>query len=690
MTDNPAMAVEIGIDIGGTFTDVVARDADGRLRMAKVPSSRRDPGGAVRRVLEETLAGWGISPDALVRFVHGTTVATNAVLERRGARIGLVTTAGFEDVLEIGRQRRTDMYDVVMRAETPGFLAPGALRRGVAEEMSPEGETVVPLDVAGLEAAVDDLAAAGVEAIAVSFLFSFANPAHEQAARDLIRVRHPDLFVSISSEVDPAFREYERTAVTAFDAYVKPVLDRYLAGMERDLAAGGVTAPLQIMQSRGGTCSSVVARRKPVKLFLSGPAAGVIGGRSAGTAAGASDLITVDIGGTSCDIALIRDGRPLIRQEGVIDGYPVRVPMVDVNAIGAGGGSIAWIDRGGGLRVGPHSAGAEPGPACYGRGGEEATVTDASVVLGYIDPVYFAGGTLPLDPALAHAAVEARVARPLGLSVEDAALGIHRVLNAQMAEGIRLVSISRGIDPRGFALVGLGGGGAIHATALAGELGIPRVVVPRFPGVLSAAGLLAAPVEHEAQAAFPRPLAGLDAGGVRETIAALDATCRELMTAEGLDPAASLVRHFADVCYVGQSHHLEVPLALDAPRPLERLYEDFLAAHERVFGHATPSPARLVNLRSVHQAVTGSEDIAGPWAPSGGTPLKGTRPIRTAAEPGRLEAAVYDRTAMPAGFTFEGPAIVEQADTTTLVEPGWNGEILADGSLMLTRAEKQP
>src|SRR5581483_9074474 len=342
---------EIGVDIGGTFTDVVCAGSDGSLRLTKIATTGRDPSAGVERALDLMAREWAIPPAAIARFVHGTTVATNAVLEAKGATIGLLTTAGFKDVLEIGRQMRHAMYDLVLRPEAPVFLAPGARRKEVRERLDAEGRVLVPLDEASVESAVEALLAEGVAAIAVCFLFSFRNPAHERRAREIIERVAPGVMVSLSSEVDPAFREYERTAVTAFDAYIKPVVDRYLARMERDLATAGVPAPLQIMQSRGGIASSRIARRRPVRLFLSGPAAGVMGGLAVGRELALQDLITVDIGGTSCDIALVSGGAPLIRAEGEIGGYSVRVPMVDVTAIGSGGGSIAWLDDAGSLRV---------------------------------------------------------------------------------------------------------------------------------------------------------------------------------------------------------------------------------------------------------------------------------------------------------------------------------------------------
>ncbi|MGE0418387.1 MAG: hydantoinase/oxoprolinase family protein [Acetobacteraceae bacterium] len=677
------MRAEIGIDIGGTFTDVVCRLSDGTLRIAKVPTTRGDPSRAVLAALEMAGREWGVAADAIGRFTHGTTVATNAVLERKGARIGLIATEGFKDVLEIGRQMRHQMYDLVLQPETPVFLAPGRFRKEVRERLDAQGRVLTRLDEDSVRRAVSELLAQDVRAIAVSLLFSFLDPTHERRVREIVQEMAPGLPVSLSSDVDPAFREYERTCVTAFDAYIKPIVADYLANMETGLAAAGLTVPMQVMQSRGGLMSSAVARLRPVRLFLSGPAAGVVGGVEAGKAAGCRDLITVDIGGTSCDIALVTGGEPLIRGEGLIDGYTVRVPMVDVTAIGSGGGSIAWLDGAGSLRVGPHSAGSEPGPACYDRGGVQPTVTDASVVLGYIDPENFAGGTLRLRPERSRAVIEDVIAGPLGMTVEQAALGIHRVLNAQMAEAIRLVSIGRGIDPRGYALLPLGGGGPMHACALAEELGIRTIVVPAHPGVLSAAGLLGAPVEHEVAAAFPCPLTKLDLAALDRALAELDERCGALMAAEGLGADAAdgvriEIRHYADVCYIGQSYHLEVPLTTRDP---DAITDAFLAAHARIYGHATHVPAKIVNLRSVHRAPMGSVATGATHRGSAVPPT--TRTIRIAS--GDVPAAIWQRDSLPAETRVAGPAIIEQADTTTLVERGWTARLAAGDALILER-----
>ena len=702
------------MDVGGTFTDIVCVREGRPPIVFKVPSTPGDPGDAAIAALERLGAREGVEPGSIAQLAHGTTVTTNAVLERKGGRLGIIATEGFRDTLEIGRQMRRRMYEVRLDPQTPVFLAPRAMRLGVRERIGPRGEVIEPLDEDSVRAALERLVAAGAECIAVCLLFSFVNPAHERRVREIALGEHPGLEISLSSEVDPAFREYERTAVTAFDAYIKPTVRRYLTRLGTRLAGAGVTAPLQVMQSRGGLASADLARDRPVRLFLSGPAAGVIGGQATGTAAGYDDLITLDVGGTSSDIALVSGAKPLLRAEGVIDGFPVRVPMVDVNAIGAGGGSIAWLDDAGGLRVGPHSAASDPGPACYARGGREPTVTDASVVLGCLDPEKFAGGAIRLDPSRAVDAIRRRVAEPLGLEVEDAAAGIHRVVNAQMAEGIRLVSVRQGFDPREFTLVAMGGAGPLHACALATDLGIARVIVPRHPGVLSAAGLLAAPIEHEVSVAYGEPLAGLSMTPVRHIVAELDAAGRKLTEREGLAPDEIEILHFADVCHVGQGYFLEVPFDPGADDGLERLYADFLATHERVHGHAVEAPARFVNVRAVHrQRMSGSAASPVPGgtgpaeSPGAGTSSDGshdaartgggrgecmdsgdTRMVRFPDEPGRIETRIVARDSIVADGRLRGPAIVEQDDTTTLIPPGWSA-LAGDGGV-LTLAPEPP
>ena len=679
---------EIGIDTGGTFTDMVCRGSDGSSFLAKVPSTPDDPGRAVLEAVDQLVSECRIDPKRITRFVHGTTVATNAIIERKGARLGLLTTAGFRDILEIGRQMRSGLYDLILKPETPTFLVPRRYRKEVVERVAADGTVLVPLDEASVRAAVEDLLRRGVEAIAVCYLFSFRRPDHEERTRDIVREMAPGLAVSISSEVDPAEREYERTVATTFDAYIKPLVDTYLHNLEVGLQGKAVQAPLQVMQSRGGIASVTSARSRPLRLTLSGPAGGIVGGRSTAEASGLRNVITVDIGGTSCDIALIADGKAITRPEGDVAGYPVRVSMVDVNAIGAGGGSIAWIDSAGGLKVGPQSAGSMPGPACYGRGGTEATVTDASIVLGYLNPDYFAGGSFELDSRLSFEVVQEKIADPLGVSVEDAALGIHRVLNGQMAEGVRFVSIKQGFDPRAFALVPMGGAGGLHATALADQLGIDRILVPPHPGVLAADGLLSAAVEHELSRPLLDSLESLDAKALGDAFAEIEADSLKAARTDSPELGDGELLRFADLCYDGQSFHLEVPVDLEHSDPLGALRQAFHETHDRVFGQSSDGPVRVVNLRVVRQSRANPHraKIELPSVFAAGSTEK--REVSLPAV-GRVMATVLRRDTLPAGYTIAGPVIMEQQDTTVVVPPAWSLTVDRGGSLLLSRLAKR-
>jgi N-methylhydantoinase A len=665
--------IAVGVDIGGTFTDVVAADAEtGVYHIVKVPSTPHALVEGVRegvlRVVRQAEAQTG----DVVRFIHGTTVATNAVLERKGARTAILATEGFEDILEIGRLKRTRMYDLFIDAETPTFLSPKRRRRGIKERIAADGSVVSELDEDDTREVIRELLAEqGAQAFAISLLFSFRNPAHEQRVRELVRELEPNVGISLSSEVDPTFREYERTVVTAFDAYVRPVIEGYTQELERALTSIGVDAQLQIMQSRGGITSSRLISQKPVSVLLSGPAAGVIGGSSAAARSGFSDVITIDIGGTSADISLVAEGKPLVSTEGAIDGYPLRVPMIDVTAIGAGGGSIAWVDSAGGFHVGPQSAGAEPGPAAYGRGGSEATVTDASIVLGYLNPDYFAGGTMQMDAEAAHLAV-ATLGERLGLAPTEAAAGIHRIINTKMADAIRLVSIQRGYDPRSFALLVLGGAGPVHGGRLAYELGIPSTIVPRTPGVLSALGLLVASIEHDHTETIAIRFDEADPGRLEQIYARVDAQVSELMRAEQVPPGQALVSRFADMRYVGQSYTLEVdvPASLDETA-LAACVDRFHQVHERVYGHARPNaPVELLNARVVQAWRLPFADFVDPDpGPAGDRDIASSRPAYFEELGGYVETPVYQRTKIRRGNEIVGPAIVEQVDTTIVIYP---------------------
>jgi N-methylhydantoinase A len=679
--------LEIAVDIGGTFTDIVCLQDQQRLFLAKVPTTPHDLVQGVQQGVTRVLALARQPATAVERFIHSTTIATNAILEQKGAITGVLMTAGFEDVLEIGRQKRSQMYDLFLDPETPSFLAPRRQRVGIRERLDAQGNILQPLDEPQVIQAVATLQQLyGVQSVAVCYLFSFINPAHELRTRELIVQNFPGLTVSLSSEIDPVFREYERVCVTAFDAYARPIVVVYMQRLAEALSAMGIRATLQVMQSRGGLTSVQTAMDRPVTMLLSGPASGVIGGRFAGEQSHLRDLITLDIGGTSCDVALIREGKPLLSREGRIAHYPLRVPMVDVSTVGAGGGSFAWLDRSGGLHVGPQSAGADPGPACYGRGGTVPTVTDASVVLGYLNPYYFAGGDLTLQVDKAYQVVRDMAAR-LHMTSEALAAGMHHILNASMVDEIRLVSVRRGYDPRQFALVPLGGAGPVHGGRLAAMLSIPTTVVPAAPGVLSAFGLLVANIEHDQSRTFVVKADEVDVERIMQVLAELDLLGQEKMHRDHVPPQLVHVNHAADLRYVGQSYELEVPLpgVLDATCRVQAVAA-FHAAHQQVYGHNRPThPVEFVNLRSVHSAPLPRPPLT-MSAPSGSleTACQGMRPAYFDEYQAYRDTPIYQRDLLPLGAQFDGPAIVEQPDTTTVVYPGFTCWVDDVGNLLLT------
>jgi N-methylhydantoinase A len=678
--------LDIAIDIGGTFTDIVGLHDQQRLWLAKVPTTPQDLVQGVRHGVARVLQLAGQPARSVERFIHSTTVATNAILEQKGAVTGVLMTAGFEDVLEIGRQKRSNMYDLFLDAETPIFLAPRRQRLGIRERLDATGQVLEPLD----EQQVLDAAALlyqqyGVRSLAVCYLFSFLNPAHERRTRELIVTHFPDLTVSLSSEIDPVFREYERVCVTAFDAYVRPIVARYMHRLADTLADLGISAHLQVMQSRGGLTTVRTATARPVTMLLSGPASGVIGGRFAGAQSHLHNLITLDMGGTSCDVALVREGKPLLSREGRIARYPLRLPMVDVNTVGAGGGSLAWLDSGGGLHVGPQSAGADPGPACYGRGGEAPTVTDASVVLGYLNPDYFAGGELVLQ-AQAAQQVMARMAEQLHMSSVELASGIHRIINARMADEVRLVSVRRGYDARQFVLLLLGGAGPLHGGRLMRMLAMPMAVVPVSPGVLSAFGLLVANIEHDHTRTFTMPADEVEVARLDALFDDLEQLGREKMQQDRVPPEAVRVSRHADLRYVGQSYELEValPLALDASG-VRRAVADFHAVHQQVYGHSRPTQAvEFVNIRTVHSAPLPRPQLL-PSAVPGRLEkaCKGSRPAYFDEYQAYHETPIYNRDRLPVEVEIAGPAIVEQPDTTTVIYPGQCCRVDAAGNLLI-------
>lgn len=656
----------VGVDTGGTFTDFVQL-RDGEIRVHKVLSTPDNPAQAIL----QGLADLGAGAD-LAAVVHGSTVATNAVLEHKGVRTGLITTAGFRDVLEIGRQTRPKLYDLRVEAQPP--LVERALRAEVVERLDERGGVLVPLDDETVTAAVEALRAAKVESVAVCLLFSFTNPAHERAVAEAARAA--GLQVSASHEVLPEFREYERTSTVALNAYVGPLMDRYLGHLEESLPGH---APLRIMQSNGGSISAARARAEAARTLLSGPAAGVVGAAFVAEASGFTRTISFDMGGTSTDVALI-DGAITETTDGKIGGYPSRLPMIDIHTVGAGGGSLAWFDAGGALRVGPLSAGANPGPAAYGRGGDEPTVTDANVVLGRLIPDAFLGGEMALDVDRARRAV-GRIAARLGTTPEEAALGMVRIANANMEAAIRVISVERGHDPRLFTLVAFGGAGPLHACELAAALRIPRVLVPTTPGVLSALGMLAADVIKDYVRTVMVP-ADRAAESVEPVFAELTARGEADLLAEGLPEDRIEIERYLDMRYVGQSYELIVPYDGDLPAAVA----GFHAAHERCFGYSDPGErVQVVNCRVKVRGRADRPAIERREIVEGGMPTTAQAGIAVfAGSDGAVtrRTPIYDRAVLAPGATISGPAIVTQYDTTTVLPPGWRARVDATGNLI--------
>jgi N-methylhydantoinase A len=650
----------VGIDVGGTFTDLAAVTGS-EVVTAKVPSTPGDQAAGVMQVLERA----GVVTEDVAAFAHGMTVATNAVLERRGARTALVTTEGFRDILEIGRQDRPSLYDLTKNR--PPALVPRELRFTVRERMGPDGP-IEPLNGKSVDAVVEAVAAADVDAVAVGLLFGFRHPDHEQRVGEALRAALPGVHVSLSSEVLPEFREYERLATTAADAYLAPVISHYLRDLAARAAAAGLPEPL-VMQSSGGVLPVFEAAARAAGCVLSGPAGGVVGAAQAARASGFEDVLSFDMGGTSTDVAPVVGGAAQTTTESVVAGVPLRLPMVDVHTVSAGGGSIAWADEGGALRVGPRSAGAEPGPASYGLGGTQPTVTDANLVLGYLAAGARLGDAVELRRDLAEEAVAA-LGEELGLDTVDAALGIVRVANSEMVRALRVISVERGLDPRDFALVAFGGAGGMHALALAEELSMSTVVVPRAAGVLSALGLALSDMRRDYVAPVLTTLDDDGRRAVEETGARLEESARHDM------PEATLTRR-ADLRYRGQSFELTV----EAPTARE-LAERFHAAHERRYGYRSEDVAiEAVAVRVVATVPVEKADLGG--VPGAEPPGADSRRANFDGE--WVDADVVAGTDCGAGARVDGPAIVEFPDATCVVRPGWRGRVDEAGGLVLER-----
>lgn len=690
------MTWRLGVDVGGTFTDLVLTTPAGEMLTRKVLSATDDYATAIIAGAREILADAGIAAADLAEVLHGTTVATNAILERRGAPTGLITTEGFRDVLEIGRLRLARLYD--LEFERPRPLVPRRWRLEVRERLDHRGRVREPLDEASVHRALDRLVGEGVRSIAISLIHAYANDEHEQRVAAIVRERAPGVPVTLSSELLPEVREFERTSTTVTNAYVLPVMDRYLGCLETELAVLGSAAPVLVMQSNGGVMSAAEGRRRPVHVIESGPAAGVIATAALARRIGRPNAISVDMGGTTAKASVVEDGR--IQRAGEFEiggqlsqgsrlnkgsGFLLRVPAIDIAEIGAGGGSIVRVDDAGQMHVGPQSAGAVPGPACYANGGTAATLTDANVALGYLDDERLPSG-LRLDGELARRAIADQVAAPLGLGLLEAAHGAFLVGGARMARAVRAVTVERGRDPRGFAIVAFGGNGPLFAAEMAAGLGVRTVVVPPAPGVFSALGLLEADLEHHLVRTFLRPLEAAVLADVDRAFALMAAEARGVLAGASDGDAIGLHRAL-DLRYAGQSYELTIALP-DGPDDDGRLrlvQEAFAAEHERTYGHAAPDdPLALVNLRLTARVMRprttdGLRLHAAPGAVSGGT-----RAAWFGREHGLLPTPVIGRGDLDGGGS--GPLLVDEYDATTLVPPGAHAALDAHGNIVITTA----
>ena len=689
------MAWRIGVDIGGTFTDVVLVDEEtGRIGVAKVPTTPRDVTQGVIDGIRQGLTRYRVDPTGVVLLAHATTIVTNALIEKKGAKAGFVATRGFRDVLELRRSSRADLYDLFQDA--PAVLVPRRWRFEVTERIDAQGQVVTPLDESEIDGVIAAVRDAGLETVAVSLLFSFLNDRHERLLGERLRRALLGVGVYLSSEVLPEIREFERASTTAVCAYVGPLLASYLDRLQRAVTALGLPQ-LYVMGSSGGVFDIAEGLRMPAMAIESGPAAGVIAAALAGKEHGLPNLISFDMGGTTAKASLIADGEIAVTAEYEVGGaghakrwlhgtgHPVRVPVIDLAEVSAGGGSIAWVDPGGALKVGPCSAGATPGPAACGLGGSEPTVTDADVVLGYLDRKALLGGALAINLAAAEAAIRKRVADPLGLQVTEAAAAIVEIVNSNMAEALRIVSVERGHDPREFALIAFGGAGPVHAAALAAELQIPEVIVPPVPGAFSALGLVASDLKRDYSRTLYADLSALDPAQVAKALIEMEAMASEWLTAVAIPLTRRALVRAADVRYRRQAYELTVPLAEGpiARASLDILADAFHEKHSRTYGHANPEePVQLVNLRLTAIGRLPSLSLALPPATA---PARRTTREVWFPEIGSTPCPVHWRDGLRAGETLAGPAIVEAMDSTIVVPPGWIASVDGKGYIRLRR-----
>ena len=649
--------VRVGVDVGGTFTDLVACDAAGRTSALKVPTTPANPAEG----LLNGLTAIGRVAGRCASLAHGTTLVTNAIVERKVGAVGLVTTRGFRDVLEIGRMNRPHLYRIDLPAK-PEPLVPRRLRAEVSERVGPDGSVLAPLDLGEVPAIVERFRRQGVESVAICLLHSYANPAHEQALRRALAAQFP--YVSVSSEINAEFREYERTCTTVLNAAVMPLAARYVDDLVARLKATTGAIPIHLLHSAGGMMSVDAARARPLTMAMSGPAAGVAAAAHLARTLDLPRALAFDMGGTTTDVCLIADAVPETARQRKLGDYPVRLPAVAVESIGAGGGSIAWIDSTGALKVGPHSAGAVPGPACYGLGGAEPTVSDANLILGYLNPERIYGGSIRLDRARAERALEP-IQRRFGLSLLDAAHAVVEVANANMQRALRLVSVQRGYDLREFTLIAYGGAGPVHAGALAREAGIARIVVPAHSGAFSALGCLVSPLRYDAVQTHRMRLESWDAKVVADRLRGLESQCLTPLLDEGHAAERVILKRSADLRYAGQNYELEVDYGAGAPAALRSAFE---RRHHQLYGYATGESVECVNLR-VSAQLAGDALALGSAVPTGpAAPVGELRAYFRGA--GQVAMPRYERGALSPGHAVPGPALVEDEWSTTLVYPG--------------------
>jgi N-methylhydantoinase A len=681
----------VGVDIGGTFTDLCVVGEHGLVAVGKTLTTPHEPARAIETILGETLEGNGIPIADVSGIVHGTTLVTNAIIERKGSRTALLATEGHRDAIEIARERRYEIYDLDI--DLPRPLVPRHLRFDVPERTLADGTIDREVDVAHVGRLARELDEAGIEAIAISFLHSFTNPRNEQRAADAVREAAPGLRVSISSEVVPEIREFERTSTTIANVYVQRVVEQYLADLEQRLARLGFRGSLHIMLSNGGIAVPATAARFPVRLLESGPAGGALAAAAFGSAGAIGDLISFDMGGTTAKLCVIEHGEPLIAQEFEVDrvyrlkrgsGLPVRIAVVDMIEIGAGGGSIARVDALGLVTVGPDSSGSDPGPACYGLGGREPTVTDADLVLGYLDPSSFLGGRMHLDLDAAREAIERRIAGPIGVSVEEAAFGIHDLVNESMTNAARVHAVERGKDPASMPLFAFGGAGPVHACGVARALGVPSLVGPPAAGVLSAIGFLTAPLAFDFVRSARARLEDLTWADVDARFAEMEAEGLALLAESGVPTEAITHRRFADLRHEGQGYEIRVPVPEDGSDYPGSLLRSFDEVYRSLYERPGPQvPVEAVNWRVVSSGPRPAFELArAPEAGAGGT-VKGSRPVWFPDAGGFVDTDVHDRYAMRPGTHVAGPAIVEERESTFVIPPGARCAVLADGSLIV-------